>query len=93
MLRETLKEYEKAEELRAQQEADQANIPFVDAIKLWYADKTGDFEHPIDEVTKQGYEPCSARSPNSISRTISTRKQRMVDWMGKAVWLPESCGF
>ena len=56
LLRETLKEYEKAEELRAQQEADRANIPFVDAIKLWYADKTGDFEHPIDEVTKQGYE-------------------------------------
>lgn len=56
MLRDTLENFEKAEELRAQQEADRANIPFVDAIKLWYADKTGDFEHPIDEVTKQGYE-------------------------------------
>ena len=56
LLRETLKEYEEAEALRAQQEADQANIPFVDAIKLWYAEKTADFEHPIDEVTKQGYE-------------------------------------
>ena len=56
LLRETLENFEKAEELRAQQEADRANIPFVDAIKMWYADKTGDFEHPIDEVTKQGYE-------------------------------------
>ena len=99
LLRETLKEYEEAEALRAQQEADRANIPFVDAIKLWYAEKTGDFEHPIDEVTKQASrigkrrEPCSARSPNSISRTISTRKQRMVDWTGKAVWHPEACGF
>lgn len=56
LLRDTLKEYELVEELRAKQEADQANIPFVDAIKLWYSEKTGDFEHPIDEVTKQGYE-------------------------------------
>ena len=56
LLRETLEDYEKAEELRAQQEADRANIPFVDAIKLWYSEKTADFEHPIDEVTKQGYE-------------------------------------
>jgi len=56
LLRETLENHEKAEALRAQQEADRANIPFVDAIKLWYADKIGDFEHPIDEVTKQGYE-------------------------------------
>lgn len=56
LLRETLEDYEKAEELRAQQEADRANNPFVDAIKLWYSEKTADFEHPIDEVTKQGYE-------------------------------------
>lgn len=56
LLRETLDDYEKAEELRAQQEADRANLPFVDVIKLWYTEKVEDFEHPIDEVTKQGYE-------------------------------------
>ena len=56
LLREALEEYEQAEELRAQQEANRANLPFVDAIKMWYTDKAEDFEHPIDEVTKQGYE-------------------------------------
>ena len=49
LLREALEEYEQAEELRA-------NLPFVDAIKMWYTDKAEDFEHPIDEVTTQGYE-------------------------------------
>ncbi len=56
LLREALEEYEQAEEVRAQQEANRANLPFVDAIRMWYADKAEDFEHPIDEVTKQGYE-------------------------------------
>ena len=56
LLRETLEQYEQAEELRIQQEANRANLPFAEAIKLWYADKTNDFEHPIDDVTKQGYE-------------------------------------
>ena len=56
LLREAPEEYEQAEELRARQEANRANLPFVDAIRMWYTDKTEDFEHPIDEVTKQGYE-------------------------------------
>ena len=55
LLRETLSEYEEIEEQRAKEEADRGNMPFVDAIKLWYTEKTEDFEHPIDEVTKQGY--------------------------------------
>ena len=56
LLRETLKEYEEAEELRAEQEANRATMRFEDAIKLWYQEICADFEHPIDEVTKQGYE-------------------------------------
>lgn len=31
-------------------------MPFTEAIRLWYEDKISDFEHPIDEVTKQGYD-------------------------------------
>ena len=49
LLREALEEYEQAEELRAQQKANRANLPFVDAIKMWYTDKAEDFEHPIDD--------------------------------------------
>ncbi len=56
LLRQTLKEYEEAEERRAAQEANNALMPFVDAIKLWFKEKTDDIEHPIDEVTRQGYE-------------------------------------
>ena len=56
LLREALEEYEQAEEVRTQQEANHANLPFVDAIRMWYTEKSEDFEHPIDEVTKQGYE-------------------------------------
>ena len=56
MLRDTLRDYEQEEERRAREEIARATMPFVDAIKLWYKVKTEDFEHPIDEVTKQGYE-------------------------------------
>lgn len=56
LLRDTLKEYEQVEKARAEQKASPAMMPFVDAIKLWYQEKCADFEHPIDEVTKQGYE-------------------------------------
>ena len=55
LLRETLSEYELAEERRAREEANRSNMRFVDAIREWYASKTEDFEHPIDEITKQGY--------------------------------------
>ena len=56
LLRDTLKEYEQAEEARAEQEANRSLMPFTEAIRLWYEDKISDFEHPIDEVTKQGYD-------------------------------------
>ena len=56
LLRDTLKEYEQAEEARAEQEANRSLMPFTEAIRLWYEDKLSDFEHPIDEVTKQGYD-------------------------------------
>ena len=56
LLRDTIKEYEQAEEARAEQEANRSLMPFIDAIRLWYDDKISDFEHPIDEVTKQGYD-------------------------------------
>ena len=56
LLREALEEYERAEELRARQEANRAKLPFVDAIKMLYTDKSEDFKHPIDKVTKQRYE-------------------------------------
>lgn len=56
LLRDTIKEYEQAEEARAEQEANRSLMPFIDAIRLWYNDKISDFEHPIDEVTKQGYD-------------------------------------
>ena len=56
LLRDTLKEYEQAEEARADQEANRSLMPFTEAIRLWYEDKISDFEHPIDEVTKQGYD-------------------------------------
>ena len=39
LLRETLSEYEEIEEQRAKEEADRSNMPFVDAIKLWYTEK------------------------------------------------------
>ena len=56
LLRDTIKEYEQAEEARAEQEANRSLMPFTEAIRLWYEDKLSDFEHPIDEVTKQGYD-------------------------------------
>lgn len=56
MLLETLVRYEQEEELRAEQEVKNARIPFADAVKHWYIEKTEDFEHPIDEITKQGYD-------------------------------------
>ena len=56
LLRDTIKEYEQAEEARAEQEANRSLMPFTEAIRLWYDDKISDFEHPIDEVTKQGYD-------------------------------------
>jgi integrase len=56
LLRDTIKEYEQAEEARAEQEANRSLMPFTEAIRLWYEDKISDFEHPIDEVTKQGYD-------------------------------------
>ena len=56
LLRDALKEQEEAEQLRAEQESNPALMPFVDAITIWYQEKTADIEHPIDEVTKQGYE-------------------------------------
>ena len=56
MLLETLVQYDQAEELRKEQEKNRAMIPFTDAVKHWYIEKTEDFEHPIDEVTKQGYD-------------------------------------
>lgn len=56
LLRDTLKEYEQAEEARAEQEANRSLMPFTEAIRLWYEDKISDFKHPIDEVTKQGYD-------------------------------------
>ena len=56
LLRDTLKEYEQAEEARVEQEANRSLMPFTEAIRLWYEDKISDFEHPIDEVTKQGYD-------------------------------------
>jgi len=56
LLRDTIKEYEQAEEARAEQEANRSLMPFMEAIRLWYEDKISDFEHPIDEVTKQGYD-------------------------------------
>lgn len=56
LLRDTIKEYEQAEEARAEQEANRSLMPFIDAIRLWYDDKISNFEHPIDEVTKQGYD-------------------------------------
>lgn len=56
MLLETLVQYDQAEELRKEQEKNRAMIPFTDAVKYWYIEKTEDFEHPIDEVTKQGYD-------------------------------------
>ncbi len=56
LLRDTIKEYEQAEEARAEQEANWSLMPFIDAIRLWYDDKISNFEHPIDEVTKQGYD-------------------------------------
>ena len=56
LLRDTLKEQEEAEQLRAEKESNPALMPFVDAITIWYQEKTADIEHPIDEVTKQGYE-------------------------------------
>lgn len=56
LLRDTIKEYEQAEEARAEQEANRSLMLFIDAIRLWYDDKISNFEHPIDEVTKQGYD-------------------------------------
>ena len=56
LLRDTIKEYEQAEEARAEQEANRSLMPFTEAIRLWYENKISDFEHPIDEVTKQGYD-------------------------------------
>ncbi len=56
LLRDTIKEYEQAEEARVEQEANRSLMPFTEAIRLWYEDKISDFEHPIDEVTKQGYD-------------------------------------
>ena len=50
LLREAPEENEQAEERRAQQEANRANLPFIDAIKMWYTDKAEDFEHSIDSV-------------------------------------------
>ena len=56
LLHDTIREYEQRETLREQQEEKNATMPFVNAIRLWYREKVSDFEHPIDEVTKQGYE-------------------------------------
>lgn len=56
LLRETLLQYEQDEALRAEQEENSALMPFTKAIELWYQDKVSDIEHPIDEITKQGYE-------------------------------------
>ena len=56
LLRDTIKEYDQAEVARAEQEANRSLMPFTEAIRLWYEDKLSDFEHPIDEVTKQGYD-------------------------------------
>ena len=56
LLRETLERYEEEEALRKAQEKDRALIPFTEAVQQWYSAKIADIEHPIDEVTKQGYE-------------------------------------
>lgn len=56
LLRETLNQYEQEEQRQAEQNANRALIPFVQAIQLWYKDKLADIEHPIDEITQQGYE-------------------------------------
>ncbi len=63
LLRDTLNEYEcheelerQQKELEKQQQEDRSSLLFADTIRLWYEAKTADFEHPIDEVTKQGYE-------------------------------------
>ena len=56
LLRETLERYEEEEALRKAQEKDRALIPFTEAVLQWYSAKIADIEHPIDEVTKQGYE-------------------------------------
>ena len=56
MLFDTLNRYEQEEAIREEQKKNCAMIPFTDAVKHWYIEKTEDFEHPIDEVTRQGYE-------------------------------------
>ncbi len=66
MLRDMLYELEhdsaeKEAENHASQEPDRVPIPFVEAVRKWYAAKTEDFEHPIDEVTKQGYQVLMKR--------------------------------
>ncbi len=55
MLRETLIHYEEEAEKKAEIPAG-AEILFSDAIRAWYRDKSSDISHPLDEVTKQGYD-------------------------------------
>ncbi len=66
MLRDTLYEFEhdsaeKEADHRASQKPDRVSISFVEAVRRWYAAKAEDFEHPIDEVTKQGYQVLMKR--------------------------------
>ena len=60
MLRDYLDKYEEEEKLLADRKPE-VNILFVEAIKRWYAEKSADIEHPLDEVTKQGYESLMQR--------------------------------
>ena len=61
MYLEVLGKYDQEEQFQLAMEQNEATVPFADMVKHWYIEKTEDFEHPIDEVTRQGYETLMNR--------------------------------